>query len=302
MKRFLGAILVTSLLAACSGPDLTVDTQTPLHRASDTDEPVYAQVVNPKILFDPAVMPPVETIPVGKRCSMPRASNGAKVVYINSYGGGERSPLHNSYKGKEGSREHHKRIDIVITETEQPIYLLLDSYNSVLWNLQKAPGVEVDGVAIISYEPSSLLNGPKPNRVSFHGLRGYPGKRCYERGGKPVSVKDRAAAARANGYEPTASDLQKYAETNREMKNWHERYIPRMIGKRIDEMIFPRNDGNYKAVMIGPIPATPIPGQPPEKLQVADYINVAWGTREAALQELDEIDQKALEDLRAGMR
>ena len=286
-------------LAACvptapTGPDLNM----PLHASAEGEAPRYGQVMASVPFMDPQAAPPIESIKIDKRCRMPRASRDAKIVYVYSYAGGTNSPLIHAYKSAfESGRERHGRTDIIVTETSQPVFLLLESYNSVLWHLQAAPGVEIDGVAVLSYEGSSLANGPDSRRVGFLGFRGVENHKCFKRGGEPVPVELSVARAKENNYIADQSDRDEWNAKYRALMDWQGRYILQLIGGQIDEQIYRRGAGGFNAVLVGPVPETPFVGQAVTKLQVPDNLNVAWGLYEQAQQELDAIAQRELENL-----
>ncbi len=286
-------------LAACAptapaGPDLNM----PLHSSMAGEAPRYGQVMSSVARMDTQVAPPIEWIKIDKRCRMPRASKNARIVYIYAYGGGSRSPLVHAYRTPfDSGRERHGRTDIIVTETSQPVFLLLESYDSVLWTLQVAPGVEIDGVAILSYEGSSLANGPDNKRVGFLGFRGVENTKCFKRGGEPVATDLRVARAAENNYIAGQSDREKWNAEYRALIDWQGRYVLQLIGGQIDEQIYRGSAGRFNAVLVGPVPAEPFAGQAVTRLQVPDNLHVAWGQYEQAMQELDAIAQRELEDL-----
>lgn len=52
-----------------------------------------------------------------------------------------------------------RSIDVVVTETAKPVYLILQSrWGGVLWNVQKAPEVAIAHIAIIAGGPVGLVN------------------------------------------------------------------------------------------------------------------------------------------------
>ncbi len=286
-------------LAACvpSGP-VGPDLNTPLHSSMDGEAPRYGQVMSSVAFMDTQAAPLIESIKINKRCRMPRASRDAKIVYVYSYAGGTNSPLAHAYKSPfETGRERHGRTDIIVTETSKPIFLLLESYDSVLWTLQVAPGVDIDGVAVLSYEGSSLANGPGNKRVGFLGFRGVENNKCFQRGGEPVAVDLSVARAKENNYIADQSDREKWGAEYRELIDWQRRYVLQLIGGQIDEQIYRTSVGPFNAVLIGPVPDAPFAGQAVTKLQVPDNLNVAWGQYEQAMQALDAIALRELEDL-----
>ncbi len=305
MKTGLMTAMGLMLLTACgaggpSGPDM----ETLLHNADKDPGLRYGHVVAPRTWLDADIAPVIEAIKVDSRCRIPKASRNSKIVYIYDYSGGDRAPLHHGYKeASEGKRAQHDQTDVIVTDTEAPIFLMLESYNATLWNLQVAPGVKIDGVAVLSYEGSSLANGPEANRVGFLGFRGVENTRCWQRGGgKPVPVDLRVKHAAENGYEATASDRKKWEDDYKKRQDWMTQSVPRLVGGRIDQFLGRSGKGELNAILVGPVPDVPFAGQPVTQIYVPDNLNVAWGRRNAALEALDAIDQQALDDLRAGLR
>lgn len=300
--RYGAIILAAAGLAACGAPSGPAgpDMVTRVYTATDQAELYYGQVVAPKAALDPANVPVIETVKTSTRCVLPKAGRGARKVLVYGYSGGPASPMFHSYKETgQSAYQRAGRFDILVTETERPVYLVLASYNAVLWNLQLAPGAEIDGVSVLSYEGSALANGPQARRVGFLGYRGAPHSRCHKLGKRPLKPEVSVARAKAtSGYVATRSDIERWQAEYRSAKDWAGRYVPLKIGAAIDLEIYPEGARGQYAILIGPVPEQPFAGQPVRTVQVADYVNPAWGTREEAFAQLDAIAVQALEELR----
>lgn len=51
-----------------------------------------------------------------------------------------------------------KLVDVVITDTRGPIYLVLAGGKDILWNIQKAPNAEISNVALIADDNAGIAN------------------------------------------------------------------------------------------------------------------------------------------------
>ena len=325
--RSLSAMAAASLvLAACgpaSGPQGT-DLQTRLVVEEGAQPALYADIVTSSIGHKRSEQPaPFETIEITSRCTVPRASSGAKIAYVYTYGGGRNAPVHHAFVGEDGETDMHMRIarmpgddkmfsagsavaremealakarllrttrqlDVMVTETERPVYLVLASYDSLLWNLQLAPGARIDGVAVIAYNGGVLANGPDPSRVGFLNFRGSPHSKCYPSPqGRAVPVADRIASAKELNPDINLGSYPdqwraELAETN----NWYRRVLPRLVGGKADIVLNWANGGSFEGVLVGPVPEIRFASQPITRLQVPSHLQAVWGSRKHAEQVL----------------
>lgn len=253
----------------------------------------------PTKVMDPAVKPTFTEVAISPRCAMPRASGSDHVAYVYTYGGGHKTPMAHAYKATgQGGEEYYVRQDVVVTRTDKPVYLILDSYNAVMWNVVAAPGAEISGVGVMSYEGSSVSGVPEGVDVGFLAFRGVPNKRCFNRSkGSRMTAQERAKATfEYNGYQATSNDLIEWAEDYKDGKVWWDRWVPKTFGKRIDETFNPRKEGGY-VTFVGPQPEQPYQMTPVASVHVPDSIYPAWGTREEVLAEFDAIAQAELDAL-----
>lgn len=249
-------------------------------------------------VMDPAVKPNFVEVAISPRCAMPRASSSDHIAYVYTYGGGHKTPMAHAYKATgQGGEEYHKRTDIVVTRTDKPVYLILDSYNSLMWNVVAAPGAQISGIGIMSYEGSSVSGVPEGVDVGFLAFRGVPNKKCFNRNrGSTVSVEERVRRAAENNYTAKASDRREWAQDLKDGVEWRNRWIPRTFGGTIDEYFDSRKESGY-VVYIGDTPDQPYQMTPVRTVHVPDSVYPAWGTREEVLAEFDAIARKELEAL-----
>lgn len=298
VKAYALGFLALGLGACGASSSGGIDPQTPIHQAQGFGDVSFGQVLSAVAGHDPAIKPEFVSHTVHPRCRMPRASSGSHMAYIYSYGGGFKSPMAHAYKkAHEGSVEYHQRTDVIVTETEVPVYLVLESYNAVLWNIQLAPGAQLEGVGVLSYEGGAVSGVPEGVDVGFLAFRGVENKRCFERGGMMTPTDIRVERAAANNYTATASDRQNWDAEYRAAKTWRNRWVPQTFGARFDVEIFPDGSDDYDAVLVGPVPATPIAPTPIIRVHTPDHVHVAWGNRDEVLAEFDAIARQELEAL-----
>ena len=261
--------------------------------ACDTGDAVKVGAMNP------AVKPDFIEVAISPRCVMPRAKSGDHIAYVYTYGGGHRTPLAHAYKAAhQTGQEYHVRSDVVVTRTDKPVYLILDSYNALMWNVVAAPGARISGVSVMSYEGSSVSGVPDGVDVGFLAFRGVDNKRCFNRNkGSTVPVDERVKRAAENGYTATSSDRRKWAQDLKDSAEWRNRWVPRTFGGQISESLYPHQETGY-VVHVGPQqPEAPYKMTPVTTVNVPDSIYPAWGTRDEVLAEFDAIARKELEAL-----
>lgn len=219
-------------------------------------------------VMDPAVKPSFVEVAISPRCAMPRASRSDHIVYAYSYGGGRKTPMAHAYKATgQAGEEYHVRQDIVVTRTDKPVYLVLDSYNAIMWNIVAAPGTKISGVSVTSYEGSSVAGVPEGTKVGFLAFRGAPSTKCYNR--------------------------------DRTDKDWSTRWFPQTYGGRMDQGFNPRQEDGY-VTYVGPTPEQPYVMAPitaETVVHVPGTVHPAWGTREEVLAKFDAIAREELEAL-----
>jgi hypothetical protein len=319
MRTILASMALLGL-AACDTPS-PVPPETLLAVTDGEADVAYGQVVSGSLAFD-AKRPPVPFETIDVNCRKPRARPGAKAAYVYTYGGGTHVPLHhvnfhdtpeqaearrqlmkelkraksqgsftqNAIMGEAtafmagNEVEWSSRIDVLVTETEAPVFLYLSSYDPILWNIQLAPGATLDGVVVNSYDAGVIANGTDPERTALVSFANSPGAKCYASAPvRAIPVAQRIAAAKKINPDFNPGPY---------MKEWEEDYrkgqrfnteTTQLIGKRPDWVITRSADGNgIKAILVGPPPAAPFALQPISRLQVPSHITTFWGSRKDA--------------------
>lgn len=264
-----------------------------------------------------------ETVDAEPNCRMPRPGRDAKVAYVYTYGGGVKTPLHYIADGEDADQiaarmaltkevakqvsreggfiegavarqfasfakgnsvEWATRVDVLVTETEAPVYLVLTSYNAILWNIQLAPGAQIDGIVVSAYEGGAIANGTSARRTGFMGFDGSPNRSCRLDGrGKPVPTEVRIAGAK---------DLNPDFDPRGYKERWDAEYLDaqkffsvelrQKIGKAPTWLLNDARGGSFQAVLVGPRPEQPFAQQPITRLQVPSYVAPYWGTRKGA--------------------
>lgn len=265
---------------------------------------------------------PFEMVEAEPNCRMPRASSNARVAFVYFYGGGVKTPLQYVADAANAgqmqaqikrSREFAKqaassgfqaaalaneaagfargnavewitRTDVLVTETDAPVFLVLTSYNAVLWNIQTAPGVEIDGIIVSAYEGGAIANGVDARRTGFMGFRGAPNKSCYIKGrGYPLPIEKWIENARAQNPDINIAEHRAgWEQKIREGRKFFNNELPRLIGKRPEWIITHGPNTGTRAILVGDVPAQPFEQQPITKLQLPSYVWPFWGTRSDA--------------------
>ena len=161
---------------------------------------------------------------------------------------------------------------------------MLTSYDSLLWNVQLAPGATLDGVAIISYRGGILANGPEADRVGFLNFDNSPHSGCYvSPRGRAIPVADRIASAREiNPNVDLGSYPDQWREDIKASNEWYSRILPRLVGGRADIILDWADGHGFEGVLVGPVPDTPFEPQPITRLQAPSHVQPVWGSRQHA--------------------
>ena len=175
-------------------------------------------------------------------------------------------------------------MDVLVTETEAPVYLVLTSYNAILWNIQLAPGAQIDGIVVSAYEGGAIANGTSARRTGFMGFDGSPNRSCRLDGrGKPVPTEVRIAGAKDLNpdFDPRGYKERWDAEY-REAQKFFAVDLRQKIGKAPTWLLNDARGGSFQAVLVGPVPSEPFAQQPVTRLQIPSYVAPYWGTRKGA--------------------
>ena len=317
MHKILLATVLLCASACGNAGGISMSPSTPLVVADEESTLTYGKVSTGTPALKVSALPAQpEVIRTSTSCRTPKASAGARAAYVYTYGGGVRTPLHHINRKntpeeieerrrmirerKENAKtamqrealgmaignavENSRQVDILVTETEAPVFLYLTSYNSVLWNIQRAPGVKIDGIVVNSYNAGAIANGVEASRTGFISFANSPGNDCYIGGqGRAITVDERVASARK--LNPNV-DLRHYkaqwAEEYREANRFFRIEVKKLIGKRPEWILNNARGGKFNAVLVGPAPATPFEAQAITRLQIPSHITPFWGTRKNA--------------------
>lgn len=149
-------------------------------------------VANAKPLQDSDWPARVELAPDRPVCRFSKPEDGEKLVNVHVGRGRERGPVFafsdadlakrtkkwiDVYQRDGKSRaftdtggDNLRPVDVVVTDTSGPLYLVLQNeWSGVLWNIQAAEGVQIARVAVISSGRAGIANLEGPVPVEFMG-------------------------------------------------------------------------------------------------------------------------------------
>ena len=177
------------------------------------------------------------------------------------------------------------RIDVLVTETEAPVFLYLASYNPILWNIQLAPGATLDGVVVHGYYGGIIANGTRAERTGYRMSKA--GTRCWSHTfGRAISAADRAAAERAKGKRIYDVNYTAWENEYERASAFYSGPLRNLIGKKPDWYLYDGRGGAFNAVLVGPVPDAPFAPQPITRLQVNEGVTNYWGTTRDAYKHL----------------
>jgi len=172
-------------------------------------------------------------------CYLPPPSDNAEIVFVEVYSGNETMPLHfvgndemddlRSYIERQGGRPDIDRllessaadqIDVFITETDRPIYLVLAAYDETLWSLQLADGVQLDGIAIIGYEAQALAHKPGRVLAAFAVVDDSPQQHCAVTPRRPVNENWRILHREREGQTNLTRTLDEARRGHSAFRSW----------------------------------------------------------------------------------
>ncbi|MEQ8559010.1 MAG: hypothetical protein RIB03_11895 [Henriciella sp.] len=278
--------------ASLSGADRSnLSANTPVVTAADQGGVRFGDVMTAaETWLAEAPAPRFEEYRMPSHCRMPRAGGRAKVYYYYSYGGGQNIPLHAAWKTPDGKTVQYgmlgnvRRTDVMVTETEDPVYLVLASYDEMLWNIQLAPGAEIDGIAVMSYEGAMVANAPDGANVGFVSMRNSPNSRCRVKPrGPAIPVEARIAGAKKlNPDFDSPSYVEQWKADFKETQKFHRQTLRGMIGASADVQLYRTGGVGSQAILAGPVPAEPFAPQPVTSILYQSNMLPLWGTREEA--------------------
>jgi len=302
MNRFLVFFLVTLLTGCNFEPEArnsVIDPESSTSREKGLPPATYGELISPSLELSASQVH--ENFKVTKRhnCQLPKASRKSKVYYYYNYESTLRVPLYYAWANSDGEVDQETpwlkrpgRIDVVVTETKQPVYLVLGSYSSVFWNVQLADGVRLDGVSVVSYDASLISNIKRSRSVGFYSFRNQENRRCYSSPQqKKMSIEARVKAYRdSTGKEPRENDIEYWQREIDKSQKWFDEDLPKLIGKRADVIITRKPGGDSYSVLVGPTPPTPMKPQPIDKILYQQNVVPFWGDQEAIKEKLGFTD------------
>lgn len=205
--------------------------------------------------------------PANSNCKMNRARGGS-VTNITAYeGGSARVPLFFVKKRvikrldqeeplTAFSLQRANMTDVIVTETEDPVNLLLSTHDANLWVIHSAPDVDINSINVVGYEGAGVIApGVDPSKIKFI-VGGRENRKCWP--------KPERAEKNPEGY-----------------KKWQS-WIRKNIGRVANNY-----DSEYRldAALVGPAPLEPIAASPIGGAIIVDasrYHDVFWGSKKDA--------------------
>ena len=262
---------------------------TPFERRSKTTAPAGYHSVN-----------------VSSRCDVPRPRQQAKIVHVEIHGGYDTVPM--VFLTRNGLTRYarpSKRavanrvydqviknnngiVDLYLTDTSRPIYLVLAANDPTVWAFHMAEGVQVDGVAAISHAPQGIANLPDGGRIGFVEFHNEKQSECAVTPKRRVDETWTALQTISQtGHD--ASAFKKVIRDAREDYADYRRWVRAKVGE--PESVITAYRTSH--VLVGPMPDTPIPYGPLGDAFVIHSTSAipVWGSEreisEAAKEQID---------------
>lgn len=88
---------------------------------------------------------------------------------------GDRLHVVTVYQGRNSQPGRFSRIPVIVSDTERPVVLLLNSYESIAWQIQTAPGVKLKKVYALGYHPQQIsgIDETVSQMISKNGDKRY---------------------------------------------------------------------------------------------------------------------------------
>ncbi len=286
----LGALANALVFSSCSNPSSNIDMKTDVEVVSGAEPMKLGEVLIPAPKMQPATL---LSVPNNKNCNLVRG--GAVVANITGYeGDSQRVPLffvkERSYR--EDSRDMDspvhtafslKRADItnvIVTQTDKPVNLLLTTHDANLWVIHKAPNVEIAAINVMSYEGGAVIApSVDPSRIKFI-VNNEGTRRCWKKPQRYTNAKEKSAVKPAN-YTRKPEDYERYRQEEKTYNEWL-RWVGQKVG-RVGHAI----DREYRieAALVGPPPVQPVAATPLGGQIIVDHSrhdNVFWGSQKEA--------------------
>lgn len=284
MLKFVPGVIALTLLGGCgqTGPSSKPDMMNAATQVRGAAELKVGQVLvsGKEALWGDVSL---TKVPYDKKCNPPRPTSGAKVVNVTAHTGRKSARplgwLDQSEAYSSGrSVQMSTIVEVLVTETQHPVYLALASQDEVLWVIRKTPGAKVDGVTMIGFKPPAIIGGPGTDRTGFLLARGNfierkkshemvyvtakdvnaarraeaAHKRSYMQPQKYFSAAEQAKVQPAN-FERTKEDFAAYKVKEKEYKAWRT-WLRKKLG-RVDDDV---SGYGVRVAVVGPPPSQPI--------------------------------------------
>ena len=140
-------------------------------------------------------------------------------------------------------------VDVVVTETEKPVYLVLQSESDVVWNIQAAPDARIAHVAVLANGRVGVANLDQTVPVEFMNEAAL--QRC-----SVVPAREPADywlfVQRAK--ESNSDEFKDMLEANRQMARAYSRWFDKNFGMGSETELIGIDEASQ--VLVGPLPAT----------------------------------------------
>ena len=144
-------------------------------------------------------------------------------------------------------KDEMSMVNVLITDTSQPLYLVLSSSRGIIWNIQAHPDAKIARIAIISEAPSGIANLPEGTPVT--ALWGRSAQNCKALP-ELMPRKDWPIVANKDDYDAGLHEvLAKYRSRASTYSTWFRKNFGRGSDDRAIATI---GAGN---VLFGPLPA-----------------------------------------------
>jgi hypothetical protein len=139
-------------------------------------------------------------------------------------------------------------VDVVVTETEKPVYLVLQSESDVVWNIQAAPNARIAHVAVLANGRVGVANLDQAVPVEFMNQTVL--QRC-----NVIPVREPADywLFVQNAKDDPSDELTKTLQKNRDMSEVYSRWFARNFGMGSETGVVGLDQASQ--VLVGPLPA-----------------------------------------------
>ncbi len=137
-------------------------------------------------------------------------------------------------------------IDVIVTDTQQPLHLVLANDSETVWNIQLAKGVKLSSVTVLSRSAAGVAN--LPNDVPLKILDGKALGKCGITLARKPHRRWSAMNRKSNSYNKDSIRVW------RKRYNKYNAWFKRQFGVSASENYIAASRGSH--VLIGPMPAT----------------------------------------------